>query len=349
MLTAFFWSFGIILGEIPTGVLADKIGAKKSFFIGVLMSIASLLILIIARSSYLFYFSNMISGIAATFFSGSDEALIFNSLKAEGKEREMEKSLGIIHSSEFLISIFSLVAGSLIARNLADNEFTLLIILTILGQCIKMILLLFIRDVRPAKEDADQQGKITAGLATIRKNPSILLMFLNVTLVFIPSFVLFGKFQDKLLVEAGLPPYLLGFLLSLMAVLGFTASFNISRITKKFGSFQVLRFTGYLACASLLATAFTYQSLTAFILIMAMLKFSTALRYPIYSQISNQVFDDHSRATTISLLSVADSICDLILYSLSAWIISFGFTPYFLFAFAAALLGVCMPIRKKES
>ncbi|MFC4560178.1 MFS transporter [Virgibacillus kekensis] len=68
-----FWSAGVLIGEIPTGIFADRYGAKKSFFIGALLNIFSHGMLIWTFEPWMFFISSILSGFAVTFFSGADE------------------------------------------------------------------------------------------------------------------------------------------------------------------------------------------------------------------------------------------------------------------------------------
>ena len=88
--------------EVPTGIIGDKYGRKFSIICG-LVGCAIFNILLIFAHSYLFFLIiYFIVGISYTFLSGSDEALIYDSLKQKKKQKQMSEYWAKITSSKFL-------------------------------------------------------------------------------------------------------------------------------------------------------------------------------------------------------------------------------------------------------
>jgi hypothetical protein len=58
------------------------------------------------------------------------------------------------------------------------------------------------------------------------------------------------------------------------------------------------------------------QSLWVVIGAFFVLRYVRAIRYPIYSQLSNDLIPSGIRATTISLLSIVDSALDLVVFGI---------------------------------
>ena len=89
------WAITIILLEVPSGALADNtIGRKKLLvFAGVCMIIEMLTLLSAPMDGSawvfgLFAINRIISGMAEAAASGADEALVYDSLKEAGMEKE---------------------------------------------------------------------------------------------------------------------------------------------------------------------------------------------------------------------------------------------------------------------
>ena len=88
-----------LIFEIPTGTVADRFGYKISLIISQVLLIASMVIWIFAFDKYMFYAAAAIAGISCTFHSGVKSALIYESLKENGKEKTMSKVWGKIMSA----------------------------------------------------------------------------------------------------------------------------------------------------------------------------------------------------------------------------------------------------------
>ena len=73
----------MFLFEVPTGAFADKYGPKASMIFGQSLAIISAILLIFANTKFEFYLISFLTGIVITFFSGCDEAFIYDSLKED--------------------------------------------------------------------------------------------------------------------------------------------------------------------------------------------------------------------------------------------------------------------------
>lgn len=183
------------------------------------------------------------------------------------------------------------------------------------------------------------------GLLAIKRTPQVLWMFLNITLVFIPTAAIFDNFGDKLLNDANLPVYFIGFVFAGLAIFSFFVSRSIGWISARFSRITVLYVTGGMGVLGLLLVAYFRETLWILLIIMVILRFVRTVRYPIYAKLANDIIPSHVRATTISLLSITDSVCDLIIFSSIAGIAVFGFEKMFLACAAVALVGNLLPIK----
>lgn len=83
-----FW--GLIL-ELPSGALADMVGRKKTVILGRFLSVLSYTILIFANKFELFLIGHMLYQTNWSLESGALSALLYDSLKENGKEKELYK------------------------------------------------------------------------------------------------------------------------------------------------------------------------------------------------------------------------------------------------------------------
>jgi MFS family permease len=98
----------ITIFEIPTGIVADKVGRKTSVFIGSCLEACAIPVMIVASDYRILIFGFFLWGIGETFISGANIALLYDSLKLDGKEQEGQKTIGTANS----ILLFARVGGT---------------------------------------------------------------------------------------------------------------------------------------------------------------------------------------------------------------------------------------------
>ena len=99
-----------LLAELPTGAVADLLGKKVSVIIGRLIGIFGLLMYASATSFPAFILYAVVTGIGDSFVSGAGEALMYDSLKQDGKEHMFPKvtsKASLIFQLAFAVAIFS--------------------------------------------------------------------------------------------------------------------------------------------------------------------------------------------------------------------------------------------------
>jgi MFS family permease len=93
-----FFTAGMVLFEVPTGIVADTVGRRASYLIGtVTLSIATLLYVLLWQVGASFWAWAVVSillGLGFTFFSGAVEAWLVDALSATGFTGEIETVFG---------------------------------------------------------------------------------------------------------------------------------------------------------------------------------------------------------------------------------------------------------------
>lgn len=103
------YSLLVALMEIPSGYLADVFGRKHTLSLGAILAFIGFLILSLSYSFWPFFIGEIILGIGASFISGADSALLYDSLIESKKENDYTKvegrAYGIGNFSEALAGI----------------------------------------------------------------------------------------------------------------------------------------------------------------------------------------------------------------------------------------------------
>ena len=111
------YGISLLIFEIPTGVLADRFSRKWSLAVGAL--IQSIVGLIILSTTFLpvLLGAYVLVGVGVAFLSGSGEALIYDFLKQERRDREAQHVFGAGLSSFHIGGVAGAVSsGLLVAR-----------------------------------------------------------------------------------------------------------------------------------------------------------------------------------------------------------------------------------------
>ena len=93
-----FFAAGMVLFEVPTGIVADTVGRRASYLLGtVTLSASTLLYVVLWQIEAPFWqwaLASLVLGLGFTFFSGAVEAWLVDALSATGFEGELEKVFG---------------------------------------------------------------------------------------------------------------------------------------------------------------------------------------------------------------------------------------------------------------
>ncbi len=81
----------ILVGEAPTGVVADKLGRKVSIAIGFLLITAGAIIYTSYPDFWIFVLAESLFGTGISFLSGAEEAFVYDTLKEIGREKESKR------------------------------------------------------------------------------------------------------------------------------------------------------------------------------------------------------------------------------------------------------------------
>ena len=115
-----FFTAGMVLFEVPTGVVADTVGRRASYLLGtVTLAVSTLLYVLLWRIHAPFWqwaVVSMLIGLGFTFFSGAVEAWLVDALKATGFTGELESVFGRGQVFTGVAMLTGSVLGGLIAQ-----------------------------------------------------------------------------------------------------------------------------------------------------------------------------------------------------------------------------------------
>ncbi|MDT0165766.1 MFS transporter [Actinotalea sp. AC32] len=115
-----FFTLGMVVFEIPTGVVADARGRRTSYLLGTVVLAASTLLyyaLWVAHGPFwLWAVVSVLLGLGFTFFSGATEAWLVDALAATGYAGELETVFGRAQSVGGAAMLVGAVGGGVLAQ-----------------------------------------------------------------------------------------------------------------------------------------------------------------------------------------------------------------------------------------
>jgi MFS family permease len=115
-----FFTAGMVLFEVPTGIVADTVGRRASYLLGTVTLTASTFLYVllwqIGAPLWEWAIASMLLGLGFTFFSGAVEAWLVDALTATGFKGELETVFGRGQIVSGAAMLTGSVAGGFIAR-----------------------------------------------------------------------------------------------------------------------------------------------------------------------------------------------------------------------------------------
>ncbi len=330
------FSIGQLIFEIPSGYMADRIGRKRVLFVGVLATIIFQILSFTATGFWMFVPIFLLMAFADSCFSGTEEALAYDSLKEIGKEGEMTKFYGQLSSARHAAKIFFPSIGALIATQLLEWQFDLLIGVNLAFAVLSLICL--IRIIEPKHDvslEEEETGVYLQSLQTISKEPFLLRASLNKVLVFIASVIAWRVYQPYL-AELNFSILWLSLFYFVMHSVGFAGKWYAHVIERRFPILFLLN--GLVALMAVCAGASLLRDVP-WLVAVALLLFIILenARAPFFAHAMNQRIKSKSRATTLSNLNILKSVVEIPLLFLTAYVGAFGTgTPMWV------ALGICV-------
>jgi MFS family permease len=115
-----FFTAGMVLFEVPTGIVADTVGRRASYLLGTVTLTASTLLYVllwqVEAPFWQWALVSMLLGLGFTFFSGAVEAWLVDALTATGFKGELEAVFGRGQMVSGAAMLTGSVAGGFIAQ-----------------------------------------------------------------------------------------------------------------------------------------------------------------------------------------------------------------------------------------
>ena len=324
--------FTMFLTEVPTGIIADRLGRKRSVNVALALQVLGEVIFLFAKSYWAFALAAAIGGLGFAFASGSVEALVYDSLKLQGREDDMTEAMGFISAAQRLANLLAFAAGGLLVANLMPERFVLAIAITAGAVAAGLIVSLTLRETETEalQGDSDSSLKLlTDGIRTLRENKQFrhLVLLALATIPF--KDYLLNLYQPRF-VDTGVPPVWLGLALALASAISILGARYAYILEARLGSkASLLLVTALPGVLYLVMAATLYPALLVFVF--CTLYSSMSLKGPIFSGHLNKHIESKNRATVLSLISMFSGIYVALMGLLIGRVGDFSLTWAFVF------------------
>jgi MFS family permease len=303
-------SVAIMFFEVPTGIVGDRVGRKWSLVLGALIGLAAWVPFLLATSFAMFALSFFMNGISFTFASGSDQALIYDHLKAKGRERSMSKVFGRYSAAAAAATIVSGLCGGALAVDHSAGTFHLLFGLSIAAHVVGLLFLLTVReapgtDVRRGEHHGPLAG-LKEGVALLRGNSKLRRIALLSVFSGPMATVLAYAYQPYFEVSQ-VPSAWFGVAVAAGSGLGLVTTLAAHRLEGWLGverALLVLTLGPAVLWFAMALLVSPWCALALYVLHTA----SCQMRGPVFSNYTNLHIPSHIRATVLSTISVAAAV-----------------------------------------
>lgn len=293
------------LGEIPTGVIADLIGKKKTIIIAFFLGALGNIVQAIAPNYYVLMASIMIMTIGGAFYSGSLEALVYDTLKEQSLTQSFKKVIARINTMQNVgMAVAGICGGYLYQLNYAYPFYGVAI-----AYLIGMILSFGL--IEPSVDTEKYSWKRfllqnKEGFGQLFMNKRIAYMSL---LFLVPSAFMIATenvLNDATAIELGFKSTQLGIFATLLYLFGIYASEKSEWIISKMNAkniFILLLLIYFLTLVVMPKASFVVGA------ILLLLRYGASTIFGNYESVRiNDAIDSRYRATTLSTFSLIKNI-----------------------------------------
>ncbi len=311
-----FFTVGMVIFEIPTGVVADTRGRRLSFILGtVTLLLATLLYLVMWQLHAPLWgwaIASILLGLGFTFFSGATEAWLVDALAATGFTGHLEHVFGRAQTVGGVAMLVGTVAGGVIAQ-VTNLGVPYIIRAAMLGVCM-VVALRYMHDIgfTPDRESSPGKaiknvlrGSIDGGF----RNPPVRWMMLGIPFAAGTGIYVFYAAQPYLLQLYGDPTAysIAGLAAAIVAGAQIVAGLMVPYVARIFRRRTDALIVGGVLGVVLLALLGLSPGFVIALILLTVWSFTFALTRPMRSAFLNGVIPSEQRATVLSFDSLMGS------------------------------------------
>lgn len=322
-----FWAIINVLFEVPSSYLADHWGRKKMIVLSTFLYLISCVLFIFSHTFAMFALNVFFYALSYASYSGTDEALIYDTNRELGNHNDGLRRLGQYSAAEKIFKIATPLIGAFIAKDLTEWQFTILLIIDSLSAFFALIIALFVVEPKHHFEvEKVEAGVFRDAIKLIKNNPNLIQAICNRSLAFTGVFIIW-RYHQELFTNIGTSIITLGIGWSLFNLIVTFLSYYIHRLWPNKSLSTKINFLNFLTIFFIgLFLVGWYFKIHYYWMLLLYFCFNIAenIRYPIFSDLFNKYSNSFNRATTLSLSNLIKSIFDIPLLAIVSLMVTRG-------------------------
>lgn len=325
--------------EVPTGMISDRFGRRRSMIIGAVAATLSISCYALGVGFWLLAVGAVFEGLSRALFSGTDSALLFESLPENDRQPLFQKYSGRINSMSQLALCLSATLCSLLAL----HSFKLVLWVSVLPQFLSLVSVLFLQNARVSSAPGYSLWH------ELKEASHHFRLSLKLRLVAIAEILEFGVGEAIFYFQAAffstlLPPWALGLARSANHLSGFVGFWFAGPLISRFGA-RLTLLVGTTA-ASVVEVFSVLMAATFSPFLMAFMNCTYGPCHTARSALLHEKFSDRQRATMESMVSLSGSILFAIVSALLGYIAdTAGPATAILFGLSSNILVIFLYLR----
>jgi len=321
------WSFPLVILEIPTGILADNWSRKKLLVMGSMQKALAYFIWLFADGFWLFAAGFVLWGTAGAFVSGTEQALLYDSLKSDGKESSFDRVYGKGNYYESIAVAVSCLSGGFLA---AWFGMGFVLVLSVASMAVCTIITLGFREANCYKEG--KAKTIKESLGTLKQalrlciGNKLLLAVISLSVLAIGVSGMLDEYDSLIADRFGLNLGFVGLWMSLRHVLeaiGGRIAFRLKQVLAFLGVRDGFEKVGLVCIAAAIMLGLSgWAGTIAAMPLYGLFYLLMASASVIHEDYVQQSIEEEGRSTVHSIISLAGNLYAMVFYNIFALILA---------------------------
>ena len=294
------YSITVIILDVPTGIISDYIGRKKTLALAAFFIILEPATIALGTEYWHFIVAYIFLGIGSSLASGTDQSIMYDSLIEMKKKKDYKKTFGTF----LMFGQIALITGALAGGYMFVMNPRLPYIMTALAFFIAFIIVASMKEPKRKKPSKKLHKHILSSINTLRENHDLLhvtIFSISIHIIIVMSWFLVQPYYKLI----GILPEHFGIMLSVGYLICALTAWKAHVLEKIIGR-KIMIIASFLIFVGYLLSSL-YVVLYGFVFFYA-LSVSQGISFTVMNDYINKRIKSHNRATVLSINSFLTNI-----------------------------------------